>query len=202
MSKKILIVDDEKAIVDILDHNLKREGYETVQAYDGEEAIETIKNEKPDLILLDVMLPKMDGLSICKTVRQTSNIPIIMVTANEDVVDKVIGLELGADDYITKPFSVREVVARVKANLRKWDEIETTKKGVALIYLLQQTYGSKMYPNFGNYSFHGYYTDKECTKELDLYTQLHEDMTIYPKLKEDTTKCDLMFSISNVLFLY
>ncbi len=128
MSKKILIVDDEKAIVDILDHNLKREGYETVQAYDGEEAIETIKNEKPDLILLDVMLPKMDGLSICKTVRQTSNIPIIMVTAKEDVVDKVIGLELGADDYITKPFSVREVVARVKANLRKWDEIETTKE--------------------------------------------------------------------------
>ena len=81
-----------------------------------------------------------------------------------------------------------------------FDEIETTKKGVALIYLLQQTYGSKMYPNFGNNSFHGYYTDKECTKELDLYTQLHEDMTIYPKLKEDKTKCDLMFSISNVLF--
>lgn len=81
-----------------------------------------------------------------------------------------------------------------------YDEIETTKKGVALIYLLQQEYGSKMYPNFGNHSFHGYYSDPECTKELDLYTQLHEDMTIYPKLKEDTTKCDLMFSVSNVLF--
>jgi len=121
MSKKILIVDDEKAIVDILNHNLKREGYETVLAYDGEEAINAVKAENPDLVLLDVMLPKMDGFSVCKSIRQTSNIPVIMVTAKEDVVDKVIGLELGADDYITKPFSVREVVARVKANLRKWD---------------------------------------------------------------------------------
>ena len=128
MSKKILIVDDEKAIVDILNHNLKREGYETIQAYDGEEAIEKSKNEKPDLILLDVMLPKMDGFTVCKTIRQSTNIPIIMVTAKEDVVDKVIGLELGADDYITKPFSVREVLARVKANLRKWDGIETSIK--------------------------------------------------------------------------
>ena len=126
MSKKILIVDDEKNIVDILNHNLKREGYETVQAYDGEEAVEKTKSEKPDLVLLDVMLPKMDGFSVCKTIRQTSNIPIIMVTAKEDIVDKVIGLELGADDYITKPFSVREVLARVKSNLRKWDWIETS----------------------------------------------------------------------------
>lgn len=124
MNKKILIVDDEKAIVDILNHNLKREGYDTIEAYDGEEAVEKAKQEKPDLILLDVMLPKMDGFTVCKIVRQTTNIPIIMVTAKEDVVDKVIGLELGADDYITKPFSVREVLARVKANLRKWDGIE------------------------------------------------------------------------------
>ncbi len=128
MGKKILIVDDEKAIVDILDHNLKREGYETVVAYDGNEAVETYQKEKPDLVLLDVMLPKSDGYSVCKTIRQTTNIPIIMVTAKEDVVDKVIGLELGADDYITKPFSVREVVARVKANLRKWDGIEASIK--------------------------------------------------------------------------
>ncbi|MBQ9279773.1 MAG: response regulator transcription factor [Clostridia bacterium] len=128
MSKKILIVDDEKAIVDILNHNLKREGYETVQAYDGEEAVNLVKSENPDLVLLDVMLPKMDGFSVCKMVRQSSNIPIIMVTAKEDVVDKVIGLELGADDYITKPFSVREVLARVKANLRKWEGIELSKK--------------------------------------------------------------------------
>ena len=128
MSKKVLIVDDERAIVDILNHNLKREGYETVQAYDGEEAVNKVKEEKPDLILLDVMLPKIDGFTVCKTIRQTSNIPIIMVTAKEDVVDKVIGLELGADDYITKPFSVREVLARVKANLRKWDGVETSIK--------------------------------------------------------------------------
>ena len=129
MDKKVLIVDDEKAIVDILNHNLKREGYNTVQAYDGEEAINLVKQENPDLVLLDVMLPKMDGFSVCKVIRQSTNIPIIMVTAKEDVVDKVIGLELGADDYITKPFSVREVLARVKANLRKWDGIELSKKG-------------------------------------------------------------------------
>lgn len=128
MSKKILIVDDEKTIVDILNHNLKREGYDTIQAYDGEEAISRFKEEKPDLILLDVMLPKIDGFTVCKTIRQSSNVPIIMVTAKEDVVDKVIGLELGADDYITKPFSVREVIARVKANLRKWEEIESSIK--------------------------------------------------------------------------
>ena len=128
MDKKVLIVDDEKAIVDILNHNLKREGYNTVQAYDGEEAINLVKQENPDLVLLDVMLPKMDGFSVCKVIRQSTNVPIIMVTAKEDVVDKVIGLELGADDYITKPFSVREVLARVKANLRKWEGIELSKK--------------------------------------------------------------------------
>lgn len=132
MSKKILIVDDERAIVDILNHNLKREGYETVHAYDGEEAINTVKEENPDLVLLDVMLPKMDGFSVCKVIRQYTNIPIIMVTAKEDVVDKVIGLELGADDYITKPFSVREVVARVKANLRKWDGVVAKKEDLNL----------------------------------------------------------------------
>lgn len=119
MDKKILIVDDEKAIVDILNFNLKKEGYETIEAHDGEQAVEIAQKEKPDLILLDVMLPKKDGFSVCKEIRQNSNVPILMVTAKEDVVDKIIGLELGADDYITKPFSVREVVARVKANLRK-----------------------------------------------------------------------------------
>ena len=133
MSRKILIVDDEKAIVDILNHNLKREGYETIVAYDGEEAISLYEKEKPDLVLLDVMLPKTDGYSVCKTIRLTANIPIIMVTAKEDVVDKVIGLELGADDYITKPFSVREVIARVKANLRKWDGIEMSIKGMTTV---------------------------------------------------------------------
>lgn len=124
MSKKILIVDDERNIVDILNHNLAKEGYVTCQAYDGEQAVEVAKNEKPDLILLDVMLPKKDGFSVCKEIRQNSNVPILMVTAKEDVVDKIIGLELGADDYITKPFSVREVMARVKANLRKIEKFD------------------------------------------------------------------------------
>ena len=119
MEKTILIVDDEKAIVDILNYNLTKEGYKTIEAYDGEQAIEMANDAKPDLILLDVMLPKKDGFSVCKEIRQKTNTPIIMVTAKEDVVDKIIGLELGADDYITKPFSVREVIARVKANLRK-----------------------------------------------------------------------------------
>jgi two-component system response regulator VicR len=119
MNKKVLIVDDEKTIVDILNHNLTREGYDTVQAFDGEQALDVATQQNPDLILLDVMLPKKDGFAVCQELRKTSNVPIIMVTAKEDVVDKIIGLELGADDYITKPFSVREVMARVKANLRK-----------------------------------------------------------------------------------
>ena len=114
-----MIVDDEKAIVDILNYNLTKEGYKTIEAHDGEEAVSMAETEKPDLILLDVMLPKKDGFTVCKELRTHSNVPIIMVAAKEDVVDKIIGLELGADDYITKPFSVREVVARVKANLRK-----------------------------------------------------------------------------------
>ena len=129
MSKKVLIVDDERNIVDILNHNLVKEGYATCQAYDGEQAVEVAKSEKPDLILLDVMLPKKDGFSVCKEIRQTSSVPILMVTAKEDVVDKIIGLELGADDYITKPFSVREVIARVKANLRKTEKYIGNNQG-------------------------------------------------------------------------
>lgn len=121
MNKKILIVDDEKPIVEILKFNLEKEGYTTIEAYDGEEAIEKTMNEKPDLIILDVMLPKIDGFTVCKKLRQTITTPILMLTAKDDVVDKIIGLELGADDYVTKPFSVREMMARVKANLRKFE---------------------------------------------------------------------------------
>lgn len=117
--KKILIVDDEKNIVDILKYNLKREGFSTVEAFDGEQAVNCAVAQKPDLILLDIMLPKMDGFTVCKKLRQTLNTPIIMLTAKEEEVDKVLGLELGADDYITKPFSPRELMARVKANLRR-----------------------------------------------------------------------------------
>jgi len=119
VGRKILIVDDEKNIVDILKFNLKKEGFETIEAYDGEQALELALNEKPDLILLDVMLPKMDGFAVCRTLRQTTSTPILMLTAREEEVDKVLGLELGADDYITKPFSPRELMARVKANLRR-----------------------------------------------------------------------------------
>lgn len=128
MGKKILIVDDEKNIVEILKFNLKKEGFSTIEAYDGEEAMEMALNEDPDLILLDVMLPKMDGFTVCRKLRQSINTPIIMLTAKEEEVDKVLGLELGADDYITKPFSHRELIARIKANLRRSDIEETGYK--------------------------------------------------------------------------
>ena len=117
--KTILIVDDEQKIVDLLVHNLTREGYNTIEANDGQTAINLALEKRPDLILLDVMLPRIDGLTVCKKIKNAYNVPILMVSAKDDELDKIVGLELGADDYITKPFSVREVVARVKANLRK-----------------------------------------------------------------------------------
>lgn len=117
--KTVLVVDDEKPIVDILVYNLRKEGYNTLEANDGEEAIKIVTDKKPDLVLLDIMLPKTDGLTVCKRIRHNYNIPIIMLSAKDEEIDKILGLELGADDYITKPFSVRELIARVKANLRK-----------------------------------------------------------------------------------
>ena len=118
-AKKVLIVDDEQAIIDVLVYNLKKEGYETLEATDGITAVNMALEQKPDLMLLDIMLPKLDGLSVCKRVKNYLNIPIFMLTAKDAEIDKIVGLELGADDYITKPFSVRELMARVKANLRK-----------------------------------------------------------------------------------
>ncbi|MGI6486442.1 MAG: response regulator transcription factor [Thermoanaerobacterales bacterium] len=133
METKILVVDDEKPIVDILKYNLAKEGYSVFTAYDGDEAVKRALSEEPDLILLDIMLPKQDGFSVCKKVREKLTCPIIMLTAKGEEVDKVLGLELGADDYITKPFSMRELIARVKANLRRqvitgsFDEQDTIK---------------------------------------------------------------------------
>lgn len=117
--KTILVVDDEKNIVNLLVHNLTKEGYDTLEAYDGVSAVEIAMDKKPDLILLDRMLPKQDGIAACVQIKHYMNVPIIMLTAKSEETDKIVGLELGADDYITKPFSIRELLARVKANLRK-----------------------------------------------------------------------------------
>lgn len=120
MSKRVLIVEDEKSIVDILSFNLTKEGYETLEAYDGATGLQLAREKDPDLILLDLMLPRMNGFDVCRNLREGgSAIPVIMLTAREEETDKVLGLELGADDYITKPFSMRELLARVKANIRR-----------------------------------------------------------------------------------
>ncbi len=120
MGRKVLIVDDERSIVDILKYNLEKNDMTAICAYDGAEGLKLARESDPDVVLLDVMLPKMDGFEVCKTLRaEGNNVPIIMITAREEETDKVFGLELGADDYITKPFSMREVVARVKTNMRR-----------------------------------------------------------------------------------
>ena len=120
MGKTVLIVEDEQNIVDILAFNLSRDGYDTIEAYDGVTGLQLALENNPDLILLDLMLPGMNGFEVCRKIRETgSSIPILMLTAREEEADKVMGLELGADDYITKPFSMRELLARVKANIRR-----------------------------------------------------------------------------------
>ena len=118
--KTVLIVEDEKNIVDILRFNLQREGYDTLEAYDGQAGLTLAREKKPDLLLLDVMMPKMMGFDVCRALREDGdNVPIIILTAREEEEDKILGLEIGADDYITKPFSMRELMARVKANIRR-----------------------------------------------------------------------------------
>ncbi len=121
MDKKILIVDDERSIADIIKFNLEKEGYFVDTAYDGEEGVKRVYELLPDLVVLDIMMPKKDGFQVLKEIRKDLKVPVIMLTAKEEEVDKVLGLELGADDYITKPFSMRELVARIKANLRRVD---------------------------------------------------------------------------------
>jgi DNA-binding response OmpR family regulator len=116
---RILIIEDEKDIVKLLKYNLEKEGYQTLFAGDGEAGLGLARKEKPDLILLDLMLPKVDGLQVCRTLRQESAVPIIMLTAKKEEIDRVLGLEIGADDYVTKPFSVRELLARVKRILQR-----------------------------------------------------------------------------------
>ena len=123
MEKKILVIDDEKPIADILEFNLKKEGFDVYCAYDGNEALEKVEEVKPDLILLDIMLPLRDGMEVCREVRKKYDTPIIMLTAKDSEIDKVLGLEFGADHYVTKPFSTRELLARVKANLRRQQTI-------------------------------------------------------------------------------
>ena len=118
-AKKVLIIEDEKSISDIIKFNLTKEGYEIETAYDGEEGLTKALSSNPDLVLLDIMLPIIDGFQVCKKIRETSSVPIIMLTAKEEEVDKVLGLELGADDYMTKPFGMRELIARIKANIRR-----------------------------------------------------------------------------------
>ena len=130
MSAKVLIVDDDKNICELLRLYIEKDGYETVIANDGDEAIKTFGAEKPDIILLDVMLPKLDGWQVCREIRKSSQVPIIMLTAKGETFDKVLGLELGADDYVVKPFDSKEVVARIKAVLRRCTTAEEANTGV------------------------------------------------------------------------
>jgi DNA-binding response OmpR family regulator len=119
LTTKILVVDDEATLLDTLRYNLVREGYEVLTAEDGEKAIELARKHLPDLIVLDLMLPKIDGLGVCRVLRREMTTPILMLTARDDEVDKVVGLELGADDYVTKPFGLRELIARIRALIRR-----------------------------------------------------------------------------------
>lgn len=129
MLGKILVVDDEQPIADILKFNLEKEGYQVICAFDGAEAVEKAFSEQPDLILLDLMLPVKDGMDVCKEIRARLMTPIIMLTAKDGEIDKVLGLEIGADDYVTKPFSMREILARVKAHLRRQQKTAVNGNG-------------------------------------------------------------------------
>ena len=119
MGSKILVVEDDQTMLSVLQYNLAKEGYEVVTAIDGVQALEIARSKKPDLIVLDVMLPKLDGLEVCRIVRREMIVPILMLTAKTEEIDKVVGLELGADDYMTKPFSMRELLARIRAMIRR-----------------------------------------------------------------------------------
>ena len=145
MSAKILIVDDETTIVDILAYNLRKAGYETIEAYDGQKGLNLALSENPDLVILDIMMPIMDGYEVCKRLRKVSQVPVIMLTAKAEESDKVLSFELGADDYITKPFGVREMLARVMANLRRSNTPQSTAQGVNKLVFGELTIDLDMY---------------------------------------------------------
>lgn len=169
---KILIIDDEKDIIDLLSYNLEKEGYSIISAFDGPQGKALAINSKPDLIILDLMLPGIDGLELCRVLRKhpdTSSIPILMLTAKSEEVDKIVGLEIGADDYVTKPFSVREIVARVKSILRRVQPVVEEKE----IY------------NFGcltvNFSTHEVKIDKKIVKLSPLEFKLLKYFITHPE---------------------
>jgi phosphate regulon transcriptional regulator PhoB len=143
MQKKILVVDDEKDIVDLITYNLEQEGFATLRAYDGHAALELAKTGKPDLVILDLMLPGIRGLDICKLMRKNPDLetlPVIMLTARSEQADKILGLEIGADDYMTKPFNVKELIARVRTILRRWEERPPTTAATFVFKGLQFNY--------------------------------------------------------------
>jgi len=150
MTKKVLVVDDEKDIVDLIAYNLEKEGFTTVKAYDGGQALNLVRTESPDMVILDLMLPGVRGLDVCKTIRRdkkTERLPIIMLTARNDDLDKILGLEMGADDYVTKPFNVKELIARIRAVLRRLDNRHAEEaqdifefKGLRILYHSYEVY--------------------------------------------------------------
>jgi DNA-binding response OmpR family regulator len=133
MTHRILVVDDEPAVTDLLAYNLRKAHYEVLVAADGRTALHLAQESKPDLILLDLMIPEVDGLDVCRELRKSSGVPIIMITARGEEIDRVLGLEIGADDYVTKPFSVRELMARVKAVLRRAHKVESEADSTTLV---------------------------------------------------------------------
>ena len=173
MNHKILVVDDEESISTLLKYNLIQAGYEVVTAFDGEEALNVVKQENPSLIVLDIMLPKIDGVEVCRTIREQRNqVPILMLTAKDDEFDKVLGLELGADDYMTKPFSPREVVARVKAILRRVTFNSTSDQEVNDAKEIKVA-NLKIYPDFFEVYREGHLLDL-TPKEFELLLYLIE----------------------------
>jgi len=132
VGRKVLIVEDDRTLLEVLQYNLAREGYDVLTAADGAAGLETARSDKPDLVILDVMLPKMDGYEVCRILRQETTVPIMMLTAKTEETDRVVGLEVGADDYVTKPFSMRELMARVRAMLRRTEMVRKEAESGAL----------------------------------------------------------------------